>query len=496
MKKFLSKYSFIYVRSLVYMLQASEYNIADFFGWFRRAEDFRRVETRKMLVKTTKAIILLTFGWLLHIFFFIMSLSTFWIFDGYASFVALAVSIFIFPYFTLYAIAIFAYLLNLLQSPLEKIIVNRAKAKLKNHKALKIGIAGSYGKTTMKEILKAVLGESKKVAATPDNKNTPLGIARFVKNLDGDEEILIFEMGEYYPGDIKKLCQMVGPDMGVITGVNEAHMDKFKNLEETAKTVFELADFLERKSGSKLYVNGDNRLSEEKAHHVKNKNPDSPKLYTYNGSGIKNLSSQSESDWKVSEAASNLSGTNFVLKNDKSDGIVANSKLLGLHQVGPLAAAMHLAKCLGIKTEFIELGIKKTEPFEHRLQLKEEVGGIIVIDDSYNGSPDGVKAAINFLSDIKNKRRFYITPGLVEMGRRAREIHIQIGKWLADAEIEKVVLVRNSVTPFIVEGLKEENFAGEIIWFESAGELFSSLPKQTVNNDLLLYQNDWPDNYY
>lgn len=477
------------------MLQASEYNIAEFFNWFRRVKDFGRVEERKTLVKTPKALILFTFGWLFHILFFTLSISTLWIFNGYLSYILFLVSLFLFPIFTLYAIALFASIIKITQSPIEKIIINKAKTKLQNHKALKIGIAGSYGKTTMKEILKTVLEDDKIVAATSENKNTLLGIAKFIKNLEGNEEILIFEMGEYYEGDIKKLCELVNPDMGIITGVNEAHLDKFKNLEKTTKTIFELADFLKQKENAKLYVNGDNRISIEKAHYYKNQDINSPQICIYSQSGIENITSVNESNWKVEGPETDLSGVNFVLKNNKGEGIVVRSKLLGLHQVGPLSVSAHIAQSLNIKLENIELGLKKTKSFEHRLELREENGGITIIDDSYNGSPDGVKAAISFLSLIKNKRRFYITPGLVEMGDKTKDIHKNVGKQLEEAKIEKVVLIRNSVTPFIEQGLKESNFQGDIIWFESALEAFSSIPKQTINNDLLLYQNDWPDNY-
>lgn len=477
------------------MLQASEYNIPDFFIWFGRTKDFSRVEERKTLVKTPKALVLFVFSWLSHVLFFILTLSTLWIFNAYLSFVLFLFFFFLFPYFTLYAVTLFASVIEIIQSPIEKIIINKAKIKLQKHKALKIAVAGSYGKTTMKEILKTVLEEGKKVAATPENKNTPLGITKFVENLEGDEEILIFEMGEYYPGDIKKLCEIVNPSIGIVTGVNEAHLNKFKSLEKTAKTIFELADFLKQKENAKLYVNSDNRVSEEKAYHYKNQDESFFDIYTYGQTGIKNIAGASESNWKVEGAESDLSGVSFVLKDNKREGVVVRSKLLGLHQVGPLSVSVHIARNLGVKLENIELGLKKTKPFEHRLELREESGGITVIDDSYNGSPDGVKAAINFISGIKNKRRFYITPGLVEMGDKTKDIHKNIGRQLAKAKIEKVILIRNSTTPFIEQGLKENDFQGDIIWFESAKEAFFSLPKQTINSDLLLYQNDWPDNY-
>ena len=92
-------------------------------------------------------------------------------------------------------------------------------------------------------------------------------------------------------------------------------------------------------------------------------------------------------------------------------------------------------------------------------------------------------------------RRWYVTPGLVEMGDKKEEVHKEIGRKLAHAGIEKVILMRNSVTPFIKQGLQEERYGGEVIWFDKALDAFSALPNLTVKGDVVLIQNDWPDQY-
>src|SRR5262249_54259961 len=135
------------------------------------------------------------------------------------------------PFIVPYTLFLLILVLNLLQKPIEAYIIADAKRKLRKHKAIKIGIAGSFGKTSMREILKTVISHGKRVAGPGGSHNTPLAIARFIRTLKGDEEVLVFEFGEYYPGDIKKLCKFVEPDWGVITGVNEAHLERFKTLE-------------------------------------------------------------------------------------------------------------------------------------------------------------------------------------------------------------------------------------------------------------------------
>ncbi len=475
MKNFLSRYNPRYPRSLVYMLQASEYNIRDYLAWYHRTEDFVHVEKRKQFVKTKKALLLLRICWII-----ILALigSGVWVLLGAAAPLSYGIFLLIIllsPYILAYAIVIPLFVIErFIQRPLESAIIQKAQQKLKEHKAIKIGIAGSFGKTTMREILKTVLSEGKKVAAPPRSYNTPLGISQFISTLQGDEDVLIFELGEYYPGDVRKLCDLVQPDMGVITGINEAHLEKFETLEKTAATIFELADYLGEK---RTYVNGESELARKNAR---------PTHIIYD--------KQHVGDWKIENQKSDLNGTSFTFTNN-AVSLELNSALLGVHQIGPLGAAADLASSLGLWPELVKAGIGKTRPFDHRLEPKIDSAGVITLDDSYNGNPDGVKAVIDFLAALKDHRRFYVTPGLVEMGVRTEEVHKQIGRDLASAHIEKVILIKNSVTSYIEEGLKEADYKGEVIWFDNAIAAFAALPHLTVKGDVVLLQNDWPDQY-
>jgi UDP-N-acetylmuramoyl-tripeptide--D-alanyl-D-alanine ligase len=325
----------------------------------------------------------------------------------------------------------------------------------------------------MREILKTVLSEGKKVAAAPGSYNTPLGIAKFVETLDGDEDVLIFELGEYYPGDVRTLCEFVEPKWGVITGVNEAHLEKFGTLDKTAATVFELADYV---GIQPLYVNGENVSARERA-------PQTAVLYSREG----------VDEWRVTDAHTGLSGTRFMLRKGPL-AVSVHSELLGMHAVGPIAAAVHMALALGLTVAQIEEGVRRTKAFDHRLEPKTDGSGVVTLDDSYNGNPDGVAAVIDFLASLKG-RRFYVTPGLVEMGDRTEEVHRDIGKRLAHAGIEQVVLIRNSVTPSIEAGLTEAGYSGTVTWFDDALDAYGALPHMTVAGDIVLLQNDWPDQY-
>ena len=473
LKNWLSRYNFRYPRSLVYMLQASEYNVRDYLVWYHRTHNFARIEKRKQLEMTLKARLILGFIWITLVFWVTVVM---WYVNSTGSDVPLiagTIIVILFPFYLPYVILGPLIILHTIQMPVELFLVNQAGQTLKKHPALKIGIAGSFGKTSMREILKTVLSEGKKVAAAPQNFNTPLGIAKFAKTLKGDEEVLIFEFGEYYKGDVKKLCELVRPDIGIITGINEAHLQKFKSLERTTKTIYELADYL---GARPLYVNGENELARKNAR---------PDHILYN--------SKRAGNWRVTNPRTGLDGTAFTLVNDGAK-LELKSALLGLHQIGPLAVAVNIALNLGLSFNQVVDGVAKTRPFEHRLEPKES-GGVVTLDDSYNGNPDGVRVIIEFLASLQDHRRFYVTPGLVEMGNKTEEVHKQIGRSLAQAQIEKVILIKNSVTPYIETGLQEEKYAGEVMWFDDALKAFAALPHLTVKGDVVLLQNDWPDQY-
>lgn len=460
------------------MAQQSEYRPVDFLRWFLRTSDFLNVEQRKKLVMTPKAVILTIILIASTISLYSLAVLTFMEGSEWWKFVIAPVLVIATPFIIGYGTAPLLFLWNLIEWPIEAAIVAEAKRQLLDHKGLRIAIAGSFGKTSMREILKTVLGAGKKVAAPGGSYNTPLGLSSFIRKLNDNEDVLIFELGEYYPGDIRRLCHMVRPDMGVITGVNEAHLEKFKSIERARKTIFELADGI---AGGPLYVNKENeRAKEEPSVETRES------TFFYSREGVASVT--------IENPKTGLTGTAFTLRY-KGTALECHSRLLGAHHIGPLAAAAHIAFRLGLTPEEVRQGIAETKPFEHRMEPSMGADGVVTLDDSYNGNPDGVRAVIAFLESLTGVRRWYVTPGLVEMGIEKENVHREIGKELARAGIEKVVLIRNSVTPFIEKGLQEEKYKGDVLWFDKALDAFAALPNLTVKGDVVLLQNDWPDQY-
>jgi UDP-N-acetylmuramoyl-tripeptide--D-alanyl-D-alanine ligase len=179
----------------------------------------------------------------------------------------------------------------------------------------------------------------------------------------------------------------------------------------------------------------------------------------------------------------------WLVKNEALGEIEIN--LLGEYALADINAAINIAKNLEMSGEEIKKGIANIKPVEHRLQPIKSGQGILVIDDSYNGNPDGAREAIKVLSRFTNRRKIYITPGLVEMGKSAPNVHREIGRQLAGVA-DVVVLIKNSLTPFIEEGMGETD---KIVWFNTAQEAHAALKGILKPNDVILFQNDWGDQY-
>ncbi len=475
MKKFLSSFDPKFAASLVYMLQASEYDAREYLGWFWRAKDFRTVASRGQLDRTLKARLLLGFT-----YFAMLSEAlalAFALIQAFAQpvwLIAAAILICLSPLISAYSLVAVLWLGRItVQSRRERAAIARARATLGHHPGTRIAIAGSYGKTTFKEILRTILAEAKNVAATPGNMNTPLGISRFITDLKGDEDVLIFELGEYYPGDIASLCELVRPQMGIITGINEAHLSKFKTLERTAAAIFELADYL---GELPVYKNGDNPLVRAKIV------IDDPLAYTAGG----------VNGWEVRDVVVAVNSTSFTVQKDEVT-LAVQSQLLGRQNIGPLVAAIDIAHNMGLTAKQIISGIASTKPYEHRMQPRR-LAGAWVIDDTYNGNSDGVRAGLTWLATIKAERRIYVTPGLVEQGSQTAEVHRGIGAQIAPVA-DMVVLIKNSVTKYIQEGLADRHYAGELIIVDDPMNFYLNLEHFVAAGDVVLMQNDWTDNY-
>lgn len=470
-------YSPRFITTIVYMLQNTEYDVGSYLKWFWRTQNFSNVIVRRTLDKTKVArqlILGLYVGMGIQILagLYVIYAGIFQdLYGGIYFGLALLLS---YPVVWAHLVVVQLELGRiLLVNPRQKSLILASEQIFKNHPGIKIAVAGSYGKTSMKEILKTVLSEGKKVAATPANKNVAVSHAEFARSLNGNEDILLIEYGEGKPGDVEAFVRNTHPTHGVITGLAPAHLDHYKTLKAAGRDIFALAGSLKAQH---VFVNDE---SEEIKPFIK------PGYQKYNQNGAMG--------WKTSDIVVSLDGTSFILKKDGHE-LKLKSLLLGAHQVGPLSLVAALSHSLGLSDDEIVTGISRTAPFEHRMQPYPLSGGW-VIDDTYNGNIEGIRAGTALLKALSAKRKLYVTPGLVDQGSETEAVHIKMGELIALSDADIVVLMRNSVSGYIMKGLQNVSYKGEVRVEDNPLRFYNNLGEFVAVGDVAMLQNDWPDNY-
>lgn len=476
-RSMLSLYSLKYPKAIVYMLQSADYMAGPYLAWFWRTNDFSGVARRRNLDLTRPAKLLL-FGMYTGIAIQVIA-GAFWIYQGVFNDIAGGVAFGIAA--ILAAPIVWAHLIvvplflgrKLIIEPKERSLVARSKSIFANHTGVKIAVAGSYGKTSMKELLATVLQEGKKVAFTPGNKNVAVSHAAFAARLKGDDEVLIIEYGEGKPGDVSNFARITQPDMAIITGLAPAHLDQYGSVEAAARDIFSLDKYL---NSEQVYVNQDSAL-------IKSYLIDKHITYGLGGCG----------GWKASHVTVGVDGIEFRLKNTKQS-LQLKSGLLGRHQIGALSVVAVIALKLGLSKDQVEQGIAKTLAYEHRMQPRK-LNGALIIDDTYNGNLEGVRAGTALLKELPARRKLYITPGLVDQGDQSEAVHVEMGQLIAGAAPDEVVLMKNSVTAFIEQGLENRGFTGKLRREQDPLAFYTNIEQFVAAGDIVLMQNDWTDNY-
>ena len=345
---------------------------------------------------------------------------------------------------------------------------------------IRIGITGSYGKTSCKFILGTILSEKYDVLVPPSSYNTPMGVTRVVREqLKRSHEVLIAEMGARYVGDIKELCELVHPQHGLITWVGPQHLETMGSIENIAKTKYELIEGLEK--GGCAFFPADNDLCRD----MYDKTQGEKALFALDYEG------------EVYARAENIKTGSFGSRFDLvlgTERIACETKLLGKHNIVNITGCAAVAHKLGLNSAQIRLGIRKIQPIEHRLQLLPPRGGITVIDDAFNANPSGVRAAMDVLSTFEG-RKIVVTPGLVELGDQEATENKAFGKVMAGVA-DVAYLIGEKHTRPIYDGLIESSFdKTNIHVFHSLDEATSSLWQMAKPGDVVIFVNDLPDNY-
>ncbi|MDE5654382.1 MAG: UDP-N-acetylmuramoyl-tripeptide--D-alanyl-D-alanine ligase, partial [Clostridia bacterium] len=376
-----------------------------------------------------------------------------------------------------------------LNKPVEKAIANKyiknCTQTLEKLDIIKVGITGSYGKTTVKNVLTTILNQKYNAYCTPSNFNTPLGICRAVKELPSECQIFVAEMGARKVGDIKELCEIVKPTYGIITGVGSQHLGAFGSQQNIYNTKKELADYIQG-IGGEVVFNGENKFTRQMYEEFAGdkKCAISGDVFICAKEDVKKIF--------VSEVEYSSDGLKFILHiGDESRA--CSSKLIGRHNLENILLSVQLAVSLGLNIVQISDGISQLTPVEHRLQTIKLPTGITIIDDSYNSNEDGAKLAIETLA-MFNGRKIVATQGIVEMGKEQKRVNFELGERIA--EVADIAILIGINREDIRLGMLSGNFCDKNIYLvehlDNAKELFSAI---LTRGDILLLQNDLPDNY-
>ena len=383
----------------------------------------------------------------------------------------------------------FIYIANIINKPIEKIVYlyyfNKAKKKLNNMNRLEVvGITGSYGKTSSKNILSHILEAKYIVRPTPKNLNTPYGLMITINNyLDKFDEVFVAEMGAYIQGEIKNMCNFVKPKYGILTVIGEAHLETFKSRENICDAKFELIESLKENGACVL-----NMDDEYQVNYVKNKLKNKVQIYWI---GINN----EKADFNAINIKSDKNGMNFDIKYN--GGVTHfETKLLGIHNIYNILASVALGVELKIPIELMKNKVISLQPVEHRLEIKK-VNNIIMIDDAYNSNPVGAKNALNVLN-MMDGIKVVVTPGMIELGSREKELNKEFGHQI-NKVADYVILVGEEKTKYIKEGILEDFDKRKLIVINNVKDAYRILENIKKDNDGMevyaLFENDLPDIY-
>jgi UDP-N-acetylmuramoyl-tripeptide--D-alanyl-D-alanine ligase len=370
--------------------------------------------------------------------------------------------------------------------PVEKAINqkywNEANSILRSMTDLKIvGITGSFGKTSTKHYLHRILSEEYDVLMTPGSYNTPMGVIRTVREMmKPHNQIFICEMGAKQLGDIKEICDLVHPHIGVVTAVGPMHLESFKSMENVQKTKFELVDALP--ADGLAIVNND-------FPYCANRQVTNVETLRYA------VSNPDAADYKAANVVYTPQGTNFDVVTPEGETLSFTTKLVGECNISNLIGAIIVAIRLNVPYDKIRYAVSRIEQVEHRLNLKQTPGGVTIIDDAFNSNPFGSKMAVDVLHQFSAGQRIIVTPGMIELGDKQFELNRELGKYIGE-KVDVAIIVGEYNRDALVSGVRDAALPEEQLHivdsFNEAQKLLSTILKA---GDTILYENDLPDTF-
>jgi UDP-N-acetylmuramoyl-tripeptide--D-alanyl-D-alanine ligase len=375
---------------------------------------------------------------------------------------------------------------NLVLAPFEARVQRRywreAHDKLQLLAPTVIAITGSYGKTSVKHILGHVLQTAAPTLITPGSVNTVMGIARVIReSLQPHHRYFVVEMGAYGVGSIRRLCELTPPQFGIISAIGKAHYERFKSLDAVSRAKFELGEAV-RDNGGKIIVAADvldlpwpREFAERHPGMVVTVGPDTAAALV-----VKSLTQAA--DGIVAAVA--WRGRDYELR----------APLFGLHQGRNVSLAFATACELGMPPEDVVASLYSTPQIAHRLEVKRQGDGTILIDDAYNSNPVGFASALSLLDTLQRPggRRILVTPGMVELGSEHDAEHAKIGR-LAAAHVDVLLAVAPHRVAPLVAAFAEAAPGRAVVSCPTFADARFWLDRHLASPDVVLIENDLPD---
>ena len=379
-------------------------------------------------------------------------------------------------------------LANLILSPTERRIYRRflaqAARRMRTYPGQVIGITGSYGKTTTKFIMAALLQGRYQVLKTPDGVNTTMGISRVVReDLRDDHRFFVVEVAAYAPGEIREVCDLLRPRMGVLTAVGVQHLERFGTSERIAEAKYELIVALP--PDGVAIINADDAGCMRLADRARR---EGRRVLLY-GVG----EDQRSLDVRGSRIRLSSRGSSFHIETP-AGAAELETRLLGSRTVGNILGAAAAALECGVPLDEIRAGVSALTPPPKRLEVREE-GGVVKLIDVANANPLGAEMALEVLSQFEGGAKILITPGLVELGTIETEENRRLGRAAAKV-CDYVVLVGAARTRPLREGLRDGGFSeSRVLVARHSDDVANCLKEIVREGDILLYENRLPDTY-
>lgn len=288
-----------------------------------------------------------------------------------------------------------------------------------------IGITGSNGKTTTKDMIASILGTTYKVQKTQGNQNTEIGLPLTLLGMEENAEMAVLEMGMRGRGQIAELSAIANPDVAVITLIGEAHLELLGSREEIARAKLEILSGL--KEGGLLVYNGDDGLIESLLPEV-----DKPaNLLKYR------FGTSQTNDLHLTGILQEEKGLRFTVNTDLEHSYYI--PLIGRHNAVNALAAIAVSKYMGVSTPDILRGLRDVRITGMRMELVSGKSGCLIINDAYNASPSSTRAAIRLLQEMNGyKRKIAVLGDMLELGPEEERFHREIGELLTPEDIQYV----------------------------------------------------------